>query len=349
MTSFEFIRTTIRFLEECDTAPALSALVLDLSKTFQTVFSTIAKTGDFTGNEAVRQNESVRQEVAKIRDKIVQVASKEIFVQAEQLKKAFATYIDKLHTRHLFKTNLNPSIDRFTEAYDSFLRKGYKLSHTMHLVHAANDLNNTWVNLMFTLEMTCRELETGIRIEENFDHMYILFGSDLDFGDVIQKLSAVNEIYSELCNLMGISLSDYPLGIVKLESGTLWLKIQGAFKAVKLMRDIMGSYFEAVYRTYRSGAGLQSIPKGVEAVDGILQLAQKLESEGIDISKIKHDIKKSTRTLSSRLLILMQGQAMIEMDNVPYSIKKALELQFIEETKKLRLPAPSEDDHTENS
>ena len=70
-------------------------------------------------------------------------------------------------------------------------------------------------------------LQQQVEIPEEYADFYIIFKSQTTFEDIVQMGEAIHRIYEILCHLKGVEVTDYPLLLVKVESGSGFFKFVG--------------------------------------------------------------------------------------------------------------------------
>jgi len=123
---------------------------------------------------------------------------------------------------------------------------------------------------MENIEISTPDLEDGRELS-------IVLSSSMTLSQFILKLKALESIYQELCMLSGISIAEFPIQILKIESGSLWAKVFGHSKIIALMTNLIESGTSFVYRNYTTEGKLNSIPRKVETIESVLKLSIQLK------------------------------------------------------------------------
>lgn len=142
----------------------------------------------------------------------------------------------------------------------------------------------------------------------------------LDLKAFVEKLSALNALYSELCILFSVSESDHPLRIAKIESGSLWAKVFGDIRIIGMMVDFMREGALWVYRNYTVEGKVASVPRKVEAIDSLLGLSQRLKEAGHDISDLRPHIDKAAVSIAKELSTLLDDQPSVTVNEQSISL-----------------------------
>jgi len=126
--------------------------------------------------------------------------------------------------------------------------------------------------------------ETGNILNENLEPSEGYDVIDIGFSIEIQSLTDLNtilqsiiKIYAEACFLFGVSESDFPLTIAKIESGSLWTRLFGENRAVDFVIWFLKGGIRFLHRSFTNDGKLKSIPSSIELLDQELELHQKLK------------------------------------------------------------------------
>jgi len=299
--------------------------------------SKLASTLNTSGAGAITAHDSVRAAVLKSGEVIKQVSSRKLFVTIDGIENALQNYDNELMNspdRSIIR--LKNLITHFSSQYELFVRS-YDGFRSMELIVIAGKLLAALLIFKETLLSIRSQLENPMESYENMGSLKVFLISHLDLDLFAKKLSAISEIYTELCSLMGISVNEHPAKIAKIESGSFWVKFFGDSKVTTLMTDLIASGASYLYRNFTHEGKVVSIPKKVEAIEAILNLSLKLEGQGIDTSKIKEHIEKSSVVLARNLHLLLAGEAVVEVNETRYSVGEVLEKEYIDQSKRLLL------------
>jgi len=131
----------------------------------------------------------------------------------------------------------------------------------------------------------------------------------------IIKLQSIEKTYEELCILLNISLSEYPIQLSKIESGSLWVKIFGNTKVIEFLTATLESGAKFIYTNYTNEGKISIIPKNVETIESILHLKENLEKQGISSAELNEELKKSSILIAKNLNKLLENESNITINN----------------------------------
>ena len=353
MNSYEVVKEIDKLAEKFnDKSHFLFALNL-ISESTRIQVDKLMVTITMTGNSLNDHNNAIRTELSQVIQNLKKINIKDLFVEIDDIEKTLENYDALLYGNDKKPMwRLKEIIAQFSSEYHAFLQN-YTLDAAMRMILTARILLASIIIFRQTLLSIRNNIEKPLEVYEKEGVIDIYLPSEFEFAEFTHKLYALNEIYAELCALLNISLNEHPARIAKIESGTLWAKIFGESRVIKLITDFIASTVTYFYRNYTREGKIVSIPKKVEIIESVLGLSKKLKEEGIDISEMDENIVKASNAIAKNLNLLLSGEPRIEINKTPYSIGKALEEKYIEDSKKLlienrRTANNEEDDETVN-
>lgn len=245
---------------------------------------------------------------------------------------------------------LATQINCLKDAYETFLQNNYDNNQALDFVHHANIVlrhinivRDIFKDLELNLEHNYRETD-----EEN--NLPLLLRTDHTYQEFVDKLQSLQELYSEICLLFNVSENDYPLRIVKMESGSLFVKIFGESKVIATILSWIEETTKYFHRNYTKEGKISAIPRDLTAIEKVLEVTQKLEEVGIDVGEAKDKLQKSSIVVADKLNKLLAGEADISINQERYSMKANLEQQYIADSRTHLLKSGEEsDENSDNS
>ena len=160
-----------------------------------------------------------------------------------------------------------------------------------------------------------------LRYDENVnDCLSIKLYSSMNVKEFISKISSIQSMYSEICNISNISEKVSPLLIKQIKSGSLWAELIGNKAIIAAIVSWIGLSAHYIYHNYTTEGKIKSIPKNIKSIEKLLNFSSKLKEVGINTDKLNENIQKAAISVSSELNTLLAGEASIEVNNFSYSI-----------------------------
>jgi len=177
-------------------------------------------------------------------------------------------------------------------------------------------------NLMLLLFLRLNSLQSHSRIfarkfnrpRNQKQRLRFFFIRKLIFSFFLEKTGALEQIYEELCQLFDVSPKQEPIKIVKVESGSLWLWLNGNPKVVSAVSSVIEKAARYFYRNYTDEGKLSAIRKKVETIESVLHLSDELKKRDITTDKLDDHIKKASITIGNNLEKLLAGEDRVELN-----------------------------------
>lgn len=241
------------------------------------------------------------------------IQPKLFFLSIGRLKTVFSFLQQNLNQENVFINNINSQITEFEDVYQKFIQD-YSYSSTVELVNSGTNMFHS----LKSIEDVTNLIE--INLKNNYEHdsslgcFSLLLHSEYTYNDFITKLEILQKIYSELCFLLHISESDFPLRIAKIESGSLFVKIFGEPKVIQIISDLIKDTIGFLYRNTTTEGKIESIPRKTEAIESILKLREKLQEAGLEVDELNESIEKSAILIAEDLNGLLVGERGVELN-----------------------------------
>lgn len=233
----------------------------------------------------------------------------------------------------------------FEEAYDNFIRSN-TFSSVLNVILRSNRLYSSYSSTTDSLKSVLKLLETQkVEFDNEVATMSLLLFREFNFAEFVNKVASINEMYSELCRLLDVSTSQHPLKIIKVESGSLWLKVFGESQVIKLLSELIRDGVNYLYKKFTVEGQFTA---RIEAVEDVLQLESKIKASGIDTTEMQENIQLAGAKIAKNLNKLLEGESKITVNKETYSVGDALELKYLEASGTPLLKADNENSQQEN-
>lgn len=293
------------------------------------------------GNTGQNRRSSIAASINQIISKEKTLEYRKIIVEAAQLEEELQLTkknIEAINGYHAdFISEIEHKLEGFLSHYERHTRE-YSHSSCISLSIWASDLKTAITSTQQVLDGVFN-LSSATENEHPDKYLNIeLYLSNVNsLKDFATKLDAIHEIYIELLSLRGLSETDFPIIIDRLESGSLWIKVAGHTLTATLLTSVLTLATNYYQENYTVTGKLSQLPTSIKAADELLKLSQALEKDGVDTTKIKSNIESATRKISKKLDILLGDQPAVEINEVEHSIDAALTQKLIEDSKTFKL------------
>lgn len=208
-------------------------------------------------------------------------------------------------------SDLHVSLNELQTLYDVFIAK-QSASTLTPLVFSANIFSSKFQD--FVKYLSASSYREHIEIA-NFETASLFFPNALGLEELIQRLQALKEIYTESCQVLNISESDYPLQILKLETGSWYVELAGYPKAIDLMLEGIRAAAKQLFQRYTRAGKLEAMPTRVENLESLLELQKRMKESGLDTAEMGDQLAKSGAILAKQLMTLVANEASVTIND----------------------------------
>ncbi|MDM8545363.1 hypothetical protein QUF61_02610 [Candidatus Venteria ishoeyi] len=345
MLSFQLRDEAKKLLEAFEEAAQFFSMLNAINSSFPGIDNYLVQIGQ-GGEKTNAAANQLRNHLAQLKNIVENINIREFYSSLEGFQKSLKnTQNYELDDLSMIDA-ISKNIDLFANKYEIFI-SSYSPQNAAPVITEARKLSSILNGFKTALLFFESNLEEQHYELEDHEALSLLLPSSMSLNKFAVKLNAIDMIYNELCSLLNVSISEHPLIVNKIESGSMWAKVIGDNKIISLMIEFINSSASYIYRNYTKEGKLSGIPRKVDAVNTVLEFTSKLESQGIDINEAKEHISKSAVIIAKELNILLDGQAKITINNTTHSIGEEVQKQLLEidDPAKLELLGITENEH----
>ncbi len=272
--------------------------------------------GDIINEGNSRKLSSIQTHIKNLINNIkLRIKPKVFFRNFEILQEDYILFIKTINQNSEIESYIRSQFSLFEEAYERFIGK-YDYNSTVNLITCAK----VFVNILFTFNQVnsfiIKNLQQSydFELDETLSSFSLFIDSDYTFKEFIQKLEAIQALYSELCFISDISEVDFPLRIIKIESGSLWVKIFGESRVIETIISLIKDAKEYGYRNLTKEGKIEAEQQNFKALESALELRKKLQEANIDVKEFDEGIKKSSIVIMNNLNTLLSGEKKIKLN-----------------------------------
>ncbi len=336
MLSFKLHQVAVEFLDNVDKAqPFLKPLSIIVGHAVNAQAYIVQLSEG--GQNIVTSSQTLHSHYAQLASVLSQhVNLQKFFASLEFTKSMLNSANTCLRGNDIAITALQKKIDDVGEKFGIYM-VNQTPRNAVELMRIAEDTLQSFESFSNFLSLIKDNLENQEILPEHNSEISLIIPSVIGFKEFIDKLQAFYQAYDELCQILNISLHDFPLTLVKIESGSLWIKAFGESRVITMILEFITALVRYIHRNFTKEGKIESIPRKVESIEEIIKLRKQLERMGIDCSDIDDNIKKCTLTLSGSLSQLLDGQPSIVLNGKTYSVGNELNQASISNQSQMRL------------
>jgi hypothetical protein len=297
--------------------------------------------GQANGGDKLNQSSGALQSrFASLHILTREIAPRKVYGAFEALKSAIAEDLDTELAEDKFFQAFRQGIERFIELYDAYLMT-QSPENAANLMLESSKINERVKLVLDALTFFVNSnRSSGVAAQSETEVSLVLFHVE-SLNDYIAKLSAFRNLYSELCLLLGTTEGSHPLRILKIESGSLWIRVFGDTRVTQLLTGILESTIGFLHRRYTSEGKIAAVPSKLESLDAAIQVSARLKSLGVDTDAMNENLRKGGVAISESLAELLEGQPRVRLNDQLHTVGYGLETPLLAQKTRLQLPDES--------
>ena len=258
----------------------------------------------------------------------------DLYDEGKKLSNIYKKLFNKIGGSGATIPSISNSIDDFISNYQDHVRS-YTPESLQKVACAALRVEQKLNDVLLTLRIIQNSLSgTEPTQSGNTEFSEYIFGNISSAIDYSIKIKVIIELYERILNLLEIDKKQYPLEIIKFETGSPWyIKITGHPIVLTIVTNLMIVGAQYIHSSYTENSPLNTIPRAADAADKLLKITNQLEKAGFDVEGQRKSINDTISILAKDLNTLISDQAKIEINGKESKISGSSE-KFIERAKK---------------
>lgn len=230
--------------------------------------------------------------------------------------------------------------NKFEQLMDQFLdsHERYRLNFNASLAYRLSERSEVLIGIRNEIEFIIESLLVPYQSQPESDereNLEIYLGNVPTLGRYGAKLQVLDDLYTEVANLCGISLTDFPVVVEHLENGSLLARLSGHPLVVSLLTLVISTTSNHLIGQYLQNGSVTELNEKVETLDNMYELSKKLAEEGYDVGDMQDDINRSLKKLAKSSNVLLSDQAEIEVNDEVFKLDPENATKLLQETKRL--------------
>ena len=321
MNSFQLLQDIDLLLDTLDPEQFIRQSVQSIAAHYDPVLSILgAVAGQLQAPSLVSQVARAQQALSGTRDSINQLRRGAVFREISALEERLELFGASSAGKALgHLEQITEALSDFESTYEEYL-DDRTLSDTLAVLVAAKRLHDSLTTMRAMALAVQAAIQPSYETPEGYEDLTIFLSSAAQLDEILLKLSAIRTLYDEGCELVGVSRSEYPLLVRKVESGSLLALLSGESAVIGLIVGAITSAAAYYHRSYTTEGKLSSgLPRKVDAVEKVLGLRQKLVASNIDTSDMDARIQKSSLKVAAALDDLLGNEDTVVINGITHS------------------------------
>lgn len=299
-------------------------ILLDYNKNIDIVWRNTSETGNTNSNSL--------QQVA--------ISKKSFNATFTSFNFDFMGYMSKLYnlknTSENNETSLN--FNKFVEVFNDFLVTLQSYLHNKKPSHIIPNLVLNLSSVVSSYESIMNEIEIISKYDsllenQNYSNEEIL---ELQFcngvrshKEILYLLTVIPDLYKRGLDLFRLNEEEFPLEIIKIESGSFFSKLAGHPMIIGLISSALTFSAHEIYNRYSPTTKVKREKEVLEVISEKLNIIEKMEGLGMDTTDMKEDVKAYTAKLYKDTKRISKLSTKMKVNNEVFQIEKSSELLFL--------------------
>ncbi|MEM6647294.1 MAG: hypothetical protein AAF730_13690 [Bacteroidota bacterium] len=280
-----------------------------------------------------RNHVDLRDELLALRKQADAFPIGRIFHEVHDLRERIATIQETMNDdRFEVLGSLREELGYFYSSYETFMRGTNSDDFSMvllrgrlvyeHIASMRRSLRT--LRNFFDLTPQVRGSERFFSIFADYDGSYALLAP---------KLSALQAAYGELCNLMSIGETAFPLRLQKMEAPPIWISAVGHGHVTAVLTATLERFADHWYRHF-TGTGTPTLPSDrVINTQMLIDLASELERRGYNrVAQDQSQLKATALHLIQCYFTFLAAVPRIVLNDATVAVRDAARQQYLEQS-----------------
>lgn len=332
MTSFRLHACVQRLLGDTGTDRQLIRFLFILSRGSGQLVTDLMESA-YVRNRTVfaKRQHQAQERFFELRRQLEAFPLGQIFHEAIELRQGLETLRADLEAAGgakgmTFVFSLQSDLEQFYTAFETYLR-GREDEAFSALLADAGHLYEHLSAVRRVLEGICQSFGHGRPVAPGAARLTLHFAELPRYADLAGRLDALAVVYHEAAGLFGINTESAPLEIVKVETGGLWMCVDGAAPAIRLVTRLVERYAAFLYQRLRSGEEDTPPTERITASQSLINLADEL-SRGAAPRHSEERMRESAVVLRDAFTALLAGAAEVHVNGDLHRVEPDDETRF---------------------
>ena len=329
MLSFEIKKELELLLESYEQAHVFREGLNQIAENFPELMIYLSKVGGTSATSSTAAAQDFRKYCGSLRGKFGSLSPRLFFSSIE----TFRTQLDNITFDRVGEVNngneILSKISSFARTYDDYIQF-YDPTEASALVFEAKNLSD-YLDGFFSVVRDLHASLDGKPLEQSTDSLLTLYLSDsMSLEQFANRLLAIHMLYERLAGLMRVDLTEAPLRLQKVESGSLWSEVRGHPKVIGFIVDAIKSTASFVYKKFTIQGRIEAIPTKLETLNEVMDFTNRLQAEGVSVEEIHENLRLAAVGIAKDLNTILNGQSKVTLNgetvSVGEEVQKSLEL-----------------------
>ncbi|MCX7013522.1 MAG: hypothetical protein NTW86_13365 [Candidatus Sumerlaeota bacterium] len=322
MVAHELIRAAERWLENVKQLEHLSEF---LNRVVQIREETVSRLGEMVAvpSKAPPIADQLRRTLDEKGNLFAEVPADRLFGDVQSLRKTF-----REHFGSGFGANSEVAgvLDRTLGVFNEGLNKWYQSKRapkdTIDLIFLGCATQAALSHVTATIGAFADALQASPCVSPGQDEapFSLELESSGDLREFAEKILTVQKLYSHCCLMLEVSEAQFPLRILKIESGSEYIAVLGSTAVLGFIGWIIREVGGFLHRQYTNEGRIRGIAAIHDALDKHIELTAKMRDLGANVEGSREQLGESLGTLTRYLGALIEHAAKVVVNDEPVVI-----------------------------
>ena len=165
------------------------------------------------------------------------------------------------------------------------------------------------------------------------EQLALVFAADQSYDGVVDKMAALKRAYAEVADLVQVNVREHPLRLVQVETGSLWLTVQGHRRVVGVLTALIERFTTFLQHRFSIRGQASPVSERVMSTQSLINLADELELAGaLDVLDDEPRLKQSALALRHDITRLLAAEPSVRINGALYAVPEDASAYYTEQT-----------------
>lgn len=327
MTSFRFHERVQRLLDDTGTDRQLVRFLFILARGYGHLAAELME-AFYIRNRTLfsKRQQQALERFNEVRAQLEAFPLGQVFHEAIELRRGLDALRKELEAEGgpqgaAFTSGLQADLERFYNAFETFLRSRDDEAFA-NLLNDAGHLYEHLSAVRRALEGVCRALGHTTPPAPGTERLTLYFEDAPSFTSLAERLGALDTAYREVAPMMSVDPDVEPLELVKVETGGLWICVDGAAGPIGVVGRLVQRYANFLYHRLGTGGGDVPPAERITASQSLINLADELQRAGAPTHPEARTRECAVR-LRDAFVRLLEGTSTVHINGGTHGVPEA--------------------------
>lgn len=263
------------------------------------------------GTESIRKKYNDKYDEFKKNFKV-----KDFFGKVATSKHNINSYFDEYNHVDKSVVQLLAHLEELTDLYEKVINSNDNKKDVVVFLDRAMECSCEYEVMLDGLKCFVSTITSNYDVNDMASEKYMelqLLDVEYNVGEFGAILTNLDNAYGTIASLFNTEIKS--LKIVKIESGSLFSKVQGDENILKVIALILKRISDFIHYKFTKDGKLELNSSVMKTISNDMEIVSKLENVGIDVKKAKKNIESSLNAATSELYQIASNAPKLKINN----------------------------------